>query len=505
MKLVKTPLTVIVAALAAGGLAAPAAQATTQSASAAPTGPMVDFTVGPRYLTTACQGTSIRTTQNAAAVIAAAPAGTTFCFAAGTHRIGQTLKPKNGDSLVGVSGALLTGSISLPTWTATGGQWRATGHLPAAYAASGQCENNVANICGLREQIFVNGVHLTRVASQAAVKAGTFYANYATNAIYLGSDPTGKAVEMSKTGTAIQSTAVGVTVRGLAIEHFASAPQGGALVVGKQWYVWANDVRWNHAVGIMMVTADNARVLRNNVHHNGQLGMGQYKAVSATISRNYITANNTDGFWIADWESGGLKTTWSTGGSVLENMIHNNLGVGLWSDAYDDKRLFSGNSIRTNAADGIRFEIGRNGVIEKNWIAGNGFGTGRNSGTSLWDGGGINVNTSNTVAVRNNSVVDNVNGVSIQSRTRGTGPWGTNVLRDVTVSGNFIRMHAGVQSTGMVQNGGSPIPAGEVVLSANQYRLDSLTAKRFQRAGVWYTPATWARAGLDVGSTYAVG
>ena len=76
------------------------------------------------------------------------------------------------------------------------------------------------------------------------------------------------------------------------------------------------------------------------------------------------------------------------------NLIQYNRGVGLWSDAYDDSRMFSSNQILDNAADGIRYEIGRNGVIEDNMVSGNGFGTGRGSGTSLWDGGGINVNTS---------------------------------------------------------------------------------------------------------------
>ena len=54
-----------------------------------------------------------------------------------------------------------------------------------------QCEDNKANICYLREQLFLDGTHLTRVARVAAVKAGKFYADYAANAIYLGSNPVG--------------------------------------------------------------------------------------------------------------------------------------------------------------------------------------------------------------------------------------------------------------------------------------------------------------------------
>ena len=215
------------------------------------------------------------------------------------------------------------------------------GSLPPAYAQTGQCEDNTANICYLAEQLFLDSKHLTRVATRDKVAPGTFYADYAANAIYLGNNPAGHAVEMSKTPTAIESGATGVTVRGLTIEHFATPPQGGAVVLGLGWKVVANDIRWNHAVGAMLVNADNAVLERNHIHSNGQLGVGQYSTKSASISANEVSYNNTDGFWIADWESGGIKTTWSSGGWVSGNLIQYNRGVGLWSDAYDDGRTFS--------------------------------------------------------------------------------------------------------------------------------------------------------------------
>ncbi|MEU4602565.1 right-handed parallel beta-helix repeat-containing protein [Kribbella sp. NPDC023972] len=443
--------------------------------------------------------------QNAAAIIDAAVAGKTFCFQAGLHRITRPLHPKANTTLGSDRGAVLTGSVRLSTWTAISGDWVAKGALPAAYSLTGQCEDNVANICYLREQLFLNGLHLKRVNSRAAVVPGTFYADYAGNASYIGDNPLGKAVEMSKTRTAIESSATNVTVRGLTVEHFASAPQAGAVVLSPGWKVYANNIRWNHAIGAMLVNADGAVLEKNLIQYNGQLGVGQYSTVNGVIRGNLISSNNTDGFWIADWESGGVKTTWSTGGSVSGNQIKSNRGVGLWSDAYDDGRLFNRNQITGNAADGIRFEIGRNGVIDNNTVTGNGFGTGRGSGTSLWDGGGINVNTSSNVKITNNAVSGNVNGISIQSRTRGSGPWGLNVLRDVLVTTNRVTMRGGTTSTGMVQNSGSVIPAGEVVLKGNTYTLDSLSAKRFQKAGQWFTAPQWKANGQDATSTFTVG
>ena len=462
------------------------------------------FATGPSQAP-ACTGVTITPAQDAATVVDDAPTGTTFCFTAGLHRVTETIHPKANQVLASDRGAVLTGSVRLTKWSANNGDWVTTGALPPAYAQTGQCEDNTANICYLAEQLFLDSKHLTRVATRDKVAPGTFYADYAANAIYLGSNPAGHAVEMSKTPTAIESNATGVTVRGLTIEHFATPPQGGAVVLGLGWKVIANDIRWNHAVGAMLVNADGAVLARNHIHSNGQLGVGQYSTKAASIAANEVSYNNTDGFWIADWESGGIKTTWSSGGWVSGNLIQYNRGVGLWSDAYDDGRTFAGNQIVDNAADGIRYEIGRNGVIEDNAITGNGFGTGRGSGTSLWDGGGININTSSNVQVRDNVVANNVNGISIQSRTRGSGPWGQNVLRDIVVSGNQVTMRGGTTATGMVQNSGAVIPAGEVTLNGNTYILDSLTAERFQKAGQWYTAQQWRQTGQDTTSAFRIG
>ncbi|TDW94219.1 parallel beta-helix repeat protein [Kribbella pratensis] len=489
---------------AQGALTPPATIPPTAAPSA--TVPPADgtFRTGPA-VAPACSGVPIRTSDNAARIVEDAPTGTTFCFTRGWHRITETIHPKADQVLAGNDGAVLTGSIRLTKWTPNNGDWVTTGALPPAYPQTGQCEDNTANTCYLGEQLFRDSKHLTRVATRDKVAPGTFYADYAANAIYLGSDPAGHSIEMSKTQTAIESGATNVTVRGLTIEHFATPPQGGAVVLGLGWKVIANDIRWNHGVGAMLVNADGAVLERNHIHSNGQLGIGQYSTLKATIAANEVSYNNTDGFWIADWESGGIKTTWSSGGWVSGNLIQYNRGVGLWSDAYDDSRTFSSNQILDNAADGIRYEIGRNGVIEDNVVSGNGFGTGRGSGTSLWDGGGINVNTSSNVQVRDNVVANNVNGIAIQSRTRGSGPWGTNQLRDIVVSGNQVTMRGGTTATGMVQNAGAVIPPGEVTLNDNTYILDSLAAERFQKTGEWYTAKAWRTTGQDTTSAFTLG
>jgi hypothetical protein len=246
----------------------------------------------------------------------------------------------------------------------------------------------------------------------------------------------------------------------------------------------------------MVIQGDRAELSRNTVADNGQLGIGQYKSADVRITANLVTRNNTDGFWIADWESGGIKSTRSSG-EVSGNDIVANRGVGMWSDIAEHDRRIVDNRIRDNAADGIRYEISYQAVIEQNVVERNGFGTGRSSGGSLWDGGGINVNTSSAVEVRGNLVKDNRNGISIQSRTRGQGPRGLYVLTDVVVEGNLIVMDDATASTGVVENKGSPTRAGAITFRRNSYQINGKPADRFAYRGKTMTWDEWQQAGFD--------
>ncbi|MBB5979199.1 right-handed parallel beta-helix repeat-containing protein [Kribbella solani] len=465
----------------------PTAPPTAAAAVLGPTGPS---TAKP------CQGTAIPVGTDPQPVIDAAPPATTFCFAKGVHRLTRAIQPRSGDTLAGGPGAVLSGAVRLTGWKRSGGAWVVRGALPAAYPLKGQCEDNKTKPCQLGEQVYVNGKHLTRVMSLSQLKPGTFFGDYQANALYLDDNPTGQLVEMSKTQTAIDKTADNVTVTGLTVEHFASRPQAGAVQAGRGWTVTANEVRWNHAVGIMVIEGDDAEVSRNTVADNGQLGIGQYKSAGVRITANLVTRNNTDGFWIADWESGGIKSTRSSG-EVSGNDIIANRGIGMWSDIAEYDRRITGNRIRDNAADGIRYEISYQALIDQNVVEHNGFGTGRGSGGSLWDGGGINVNTSSGVQVRGNLVKDNRNALSIQSRTRGEGPRGTYVLRDVLVEGNQFVMTDATSTLGVVENKGSPTQPGAITFRRNSYTVSGSPADRFSYRGKTMSWSEWQQSGFD--------
>jgi parallel beta-helix repeat protein len=460
--------------------------------------PAASIKLGPTGPATApkCDGVPIKAGTDPQQVIDANPTAKTFCFGKGLHRITHSLHPDAGTTLASSEGAVLTGSVQLKDWKREGARWVVRGALPRAYELKGKCEDEKTNPCQPGEQLFMDGKHLTRVMSLDEVKPGTFFGDYKSNSLYVADDPSAKSVEMSRTRTAIEASSADVTITGLTIEHFASKPQGGALQVGPGWKVTANEVRWNHAVGVMVIEGDKAVVSGNTVADNGQLGIGQYHSADVKITGNLVTRNNTDGFWIADWESGGIKSTRSSG-EVSGNDIVANRGIGMWSDIAEYDRRITGNRIRGNAADGIRYEISYQATIEQNVVEGNGFGTGRGSGPSLWDGGGINVNTSSGVTVAGNLVKDNRNGIAIQSRTRGDGPRGRYVLSDVVIEANQVVMDTQSASTGVVENKESPAQDGAIRFSRNSYRIGDKFAERFAYRGETMTWSQWQAAGFD--------
>lgn len=470
----------------------------------------------------ACTGASAAPGSNLQSVINAAGDNATICIRPGVHRVTAPLAPRPGQTLQGDAGAILNGSIVLTSWTASGATWFATADLPE-YSDPGQCDDNVLNLCRRREQVFRNGVHLQRVGRLADVGSGKFYQDYAANRTYLGDNPAGQLVEMSRTAYAIQSGAARVTVRGLTIEKFASPSQKGAIFVnnGADWVIADNRIQWNHAAGIHTADATRAHVSGNVIVRNGQLGISQFRSHDVVIEDNEIAFNNTDGYYIADWESGGYKVTFSERGIAQFNRVHDNLGIGMWADIDNADLTFRNNVITNNAACGIRYEISRTGTIHDNEITGNGFGRQRNgSDYSLFASAGININGSEGMDIHHNTVANNVNGIGLQMRCRNraetacTRPdW---FLRNNRVHDNTVTMRTGARAgenasglgvLGTFDNSQSYYTGQNNRFFNNTYRLDSLSRARFlfrNASGnrAYMTGAAFQAAGQEPGGRF---
>lgn len=473
-------------------------------------------------------GTDIQTELDAHAT------GTRFLIEAGTYRITTPLLPKSDQVLIGETGTIIDGSIVLSSWTDNGdGTWYASGVLPAAYSDGGVCENLTNNECQKREQVFVDGLHLDRYMSKVAL--GTvpngFFEDFAANRVYITQNPSGKTIEMSKTAYAVRSVngAVNnsrVRLTGLTLQHFATPSQQGAIYItsGSDWVVDHCEIRYNHGIGCHSANSPRLWFHHNNVHHNGQLGVGSNACHNSLYEANEITANNTDLYYGGDWESGGIKITHADDVVVRRNNVHDNTGIAIWYDIDNRRGVIEDNDINNNYADGIRFEISYGCKIYNNRLAGNGFGFGLGPGRGGADKwamisvAAININSSPDVEIYSNLVGINQNGIAAQQRDRGSGTYGLRDLKNLWVHDNTITMTSGGTSgfgegssglDTLAMNGIPSAPYYDVAqknnrFDFNHYLVDSLAKTRFAWSENYRTFASLQSFGQELNGTCTI-
>lgn len=473
-------------------------------------------------------GTDIQTALDAAG------SGTRFLIEAATYRITTPLLPKTGQVLFGESGTVISGSVVLAAWTDNlDGTWYASGALPPAYADGGVCENLTNNECQKREQVFVDGVHLDRYMSKAAlgVIANGFFNDYAADRVYITQNPAAKTIEMSTTAYAVRSVngavnASNVRLSGLTFQHFASPSQQGAvfLTSGSDWEIDHCIFQWNHGIGCHTANSLSLHFHHNSVHHNGQLGVGSNACHGSVYENNEIYENNTDLYYGGDWESGGIKITHGDDVIVRGNNIHDNTGIAVWYDIDNQRGIINNNDINNNYADGVRFEISYGCKIYDNRLAGNGteygLGPGR-GGTDKWSMvsvAAINVNSSPDVEIYNNIIGINQNGIGTQQRDRGNGAYGLRDLKNLYVHHNTIYMTTGGSSgfgegssglDTLAMNGIPSAPYYDVAQKNNRfdwntYLVDSLSKTRFAWSENYRTFASFQSFGQEANGTCTI-
>lgn len=436
-------------------------------------------------------GTAIAPGEDIQARVDAAAPGTQFVLRAGVHRL-QHVRPKDGMVFAGEPGAVLSGARLLTGFTQSGGAWVVGGQTQQGTAA-GVCEDG-GQACRYPEDLFLDDVPLKRVATLAEVGPGTWYFDYAADRVHLGSDPTGRRVEISVVPHAFSGSATGVVVRGLVIEKYATPAQQGTLQGNSTsgWTVEDCEIRLNHGIGLR--TGNGMRVLRNRIHHNGQMGLGGSGA-GVLVEANEIHSNNTLGFDPA-WEAGGSKFVRTDGLVLRGNFSHHNHGHGLWTDIDNINTLYEGNRVEDNTRSGIFHEISYRAVIRGNVARRNG------GAEAQWvDGAGILVNSSRDVEIYENTVEGNLNGIAAVQSNRGSGAHGAYELANLYVHHNTVNMSQG--RSGVVQNAGSQavFTSMNVRFEANHYTLGT-SARPFAWKDTNHDPTGWKGFGHDLTATF---
>ncbi len=376
------------------------------------------------------------------ALVSTSPPGTTFVLVSGVHR-GRALIPKDGQSFEGQPGAVLSGAVLLTGFEQRGELWVVSGQQ-AQGRVHGQCDQDSPR-CSYPEDLFVDDQALVHVESLSAVVPGTWFFDYEQDTVYMGESPDGRVVELSVVPYAFRGEADDVTIRNLVIEKYAVPAQQGAidsrrdnddLVGGSGWIIANNVVRWNHGVGIAATTE--AVVEANLVYENGQLGLSA-KGADVTLVGNEVYGNNTAGFSVG-WEAGGTKFAYTQGLVVSGNYVHDNDGVGLWTDIDNVNTTYQDNRVIDNAHMGILHEISYDATITGNEVRGNGFGF----DAWIW-GAGIVVSTSVNVEVYDNVVEGNADGIVGVDQDRSDAPasYGPLSLENLAVHDNVVAGNGG--------------------------------------------------------------
>jgi parallel beta-helix repeat protein len=282
------------------------------------------------------------------------------------------------------------------------------------------------------QMAFVNDAALTQVHTVGAVTSTSFYNDTTNRRIYIGVDPTGKKLELTKRPNfmSFEGGAGGNIIRGLGFKKFASneKPEGsftfGVFFADVPNITFENNTFTENAGASIMIAAANNTVVRANTFaNNGFDGMGGYNSSGLLIEDNLVYGNNTTllgGNCSASCGQAGIKVNKMVDYTVRNNIFENNLGTahGFWCDIACVNGKHYNNTFINNGGAGVFYEISSGGLIASNLFVGN-------------KAYGIKMGSA-TTRIYNNTLVDNNVSMLIYDDTRhpgeqGAGPETTNV------------------------------------------------------------------------------
>lgn len=355
--------------------------------------------VGPQSSITCPAGSTVFSPGNALqTIINGKPAGTSYCFNAGTY-LRQSIVPKTGDTYTGKVGAVMDGQ-------------GATDH--AFYGGT-------------------SGTGPSNVTVQNLV-----IQNYRTGGACTNADHSG-------------------CQRG-AIDNRGGT---GSTRPAPNWTIKNNEVRNANGVGISAQNGTKviANYMHDNGQDGYACGNNgnQPGATGIEFSDNVIANNNSKNLIDWGWEAGGGKC-WSTVGlKMIHNESYGNYGPGLWTDNDNEGTIYDGNYVHDNIGPGIFHEISWDASIINNRLWNNGS-TQQFCGwlgcpqVRIAASGGVN-GKSIEISGNDIKVTTGGDGVGLSQQSRGSGKYGAWLTQNVHVHHNTIdysNWKAG--STGAVQD-----------------------------------------------------
>ena len=255
------------------------------------------------------------------------------------------------------------------------------------------------------DQVWVGSTRLRQVGSVAALRPGTFYADYAGGRLYLGRPPDGREVRASALSKALSLRSAGTVVSGIDVRRYApSVPHMGAVTVtGARTRLTDVSIDQNATTGLH-VAARHVVLDRVRTRANGMIGATATYADGLRVARMTSRGNNTEQFNTSP-VAGGMKVGRTRDVVVRRSVFRGNRGTGLWLDeSVEGARVLDSRFVR-NVRHGLSAEISANVLVAGNLVKNN-------------RGHGVKVNNTGGVSIWNNTIVGNGRAVNVVQDAR---------------------------------------------------------------------------------------
>lgn len=363
-----------------------------------------------------------------AKAVASADSGATIVLRGGTYHQKASIPADKSLTIQAYPGeeVWFDGSTVVSSWKKSDSAWVHTGWTAQFDSTAGYNSAIASNtskgwtwldpdhpMAAHPDQAWIDGLPLEQVGSISAVKSGTFYVDYANDALYVGSDPTGHSVRASDIDQALLVNSPRTLLRGFGVRRYATPiPELGTVRLVGNGDSMANVVVSDNASQGISVRATGTRLDHVTAENNGLLGIHANYADGIVITNSISRHNNVEHFNDSP-VSGGIKITRTRGIAVSGTVVSDNQGNGLWLDESCFHFDIASDTFANNTHYGFVAELSSTGIVTDSMVTGNGY-------------DGVRITDTSGVKIWNNTFGDNYRAVELaqDSRTYSAGAAG---------------------------------------------------------------------------------
>ena len=335
------------------------------------------------------------------------------------------------------------------------------------------------------EMVFVNGTPLTQVLAFNDMKPGTFYFSDSYQLLHIappaGTNMATAVVEVATRPTTLKlSGRSNVVLRGLVFRHAANCLNTSGVSIGSSYNVLIDSVQalWNHWGGIGIYSTSYVTLQNSVANYNGGVGIVTNQDQNLLFSFNESDYNNWRGAQGAyyDWAMGGTKLFQTHTATVQNHFSYNNQGEGLWFDTDNQNINVNNATIAGSTTAALQIERNKGPITVQN-------------SHFCSSGQGINVLTSPSLTIKNNTFYNNSGTNKYQAEIYVAGQAGGIFIKDF-VTGVYNDLF----TTGMVLTGNAfqNASTGQLVFGTYISGTDwtQFASTLNASSNTWYDPAT---------------